>query len=148
MKIVAALHQNLKHSTWLNHHLGNSASALVLSYWLSMAFCRWNQSNTKVWKVTNKPLWSPIWVLHKLFSFQTYSICSNYQFMICLTSRGIVRFSNPGVLNSSYLVDIICPRDVTTGATGATEVAPKFSDTLTLSQQRGADSAHHCRGRS
>ena len=39
-------------------------------------------------------------------------------------------------------------RDVTTGATGATAVAPKFSDTLTLSQPRGADSAHHCRGRS
>ena len=39
-------------------------------------------------------------------------------------------------------------RDVTTGATGATEVAPKFSDTLTLSQPREADSAHHCRGRS
>ena len=30
--IVAALHQNLEHSTWLNHLLGNSASALVLSY--------------------------------------------------------------------------------------------------------------------
>ena len=28
-------------------------------------------------------------------------------------------------------------RDVTTGATSATEVAPKFSDTLTLSQPRG-----------
>ena len=39
-------------------------------------------------------------------------------------------------------------RDVTTGATGATAVAPKFSDTLTLSQPRGADSAHHYRGRS
>ena len=39
-------------------------------------------------------------------------------------------------------------RDVTTGATGATGVAPKFSDTLTLSPPRGADSAHHCRGRS
>ena len=39
-------------------------------------------------------------------------------------------------------------RDVTTGATGATAVAPKFSDTLTLSQPRGADSAHYCRGRS
>ena len=39
-------------------------------------------------------------------------------------------------------------RDVTTGATGATSVAPKFSDTLALSQPRGADSAHHCRGRS
>ena len=35
-------------------------------------------------------------------------------------------------------------RDVTTGATGATSVAPKFSDTLTLSQPRGAD----CGGRS
>ena len=31
------------------------------------------------------------------------------------------------------------------GATGVTAVAPKFSDTLTLSQPRGADSAHHCR---
>ena len=39
-------------------------------------------------------------------------------------------------------------RDVSTGATGATEGAPKFSDTLTLSQPRGADSAHHYRGRS
>ena len=39
-------------------------------------------------------------------------------------------------------------RDVSTGATGATVVAPKFSDTLTLSQSRGADSAHHRRGRS
>ena len=38
-------------------------------------------------------------------------------------------------------------RDVTTGATGATEVAPKFSDTLTLSTPGGADSAHHRRGR-
>ena len=28
-------------------------------------------------------------------------------------------------------------RDVTTGATGATEVAPKFSDTLTLSPPGG-----------
>ena len=32
MIVVAALHQNLKHSTWLNHLLGNSASALVLLY--------------------------------------------------------------------------------------------------------------------
>ena len=39
-------------------------------------------------------------------------------------------------------------RDVTTEATGATEVAPKFSDALTLSRPRGADSAHHRRGRS
>ena len=30
-------------------------------------------------------------------------------------------------------------RDVSAGATGATEVAPKFSDTLTLSQLGGAD---------
>ena len=29
-----------------------------------------------------------------------------------------------------------------------TAAAPKFSDTLTLSQPRGADSAHHRRGRS
>ena len=38
-------------------------------------------------------------------------------------------------------------RDVSTGATGATAVAPKFSDTLTLSQPGGTDSAHHCGGR-
>jgi hypothetical protein len=38
-------------------------------------------------------------------------------------------------------------RDVSTGATGATVVAPKFSDTLTLCQPGGADSAHHRRGR-
>ena len=31
---------------------------------------------------------------------------------------------------------------------GETAVAPKFSDTLTLSEPRGADSAHHHRGRS
>ena len=38
-------------------------------------------------------------------------------------------------------------RDVSTGATGATEVAPKFSYTLTLSAAGGgADSAHHRRG--
>ena len=43
---------------------------------------------------------------------------------------------------------IILSRDVTTGATGATAVAPKFSDTLTLSKPRGADSTHHRRGRS
>ena len=42
----------------------------------------------------------------------------------------------------------VLTRDVTTGATGATAVAPKFSDTLTLSQPRGADSTDHCRGRS
>ena len=38
-------------------------------------------------------------------------------------------------------------RDVTIGATGATEVAHKFLDTLTLSPTGGADSAHHRRGR-
>ena len=38
-------------------------------------------------------------------------------------------------------------RDVSAGATGATAVAPKFSDTLTLSQPEGADSALHRRGR-
>ena len=38
-------------------------------------------------------------------------------------------------------------RDVSTGATGATAVAPKFSDTLTLFQPGGADSAHRWRGR-
>ena len=38
-------------------------------------------------------------------------------------------------------------RDVSTGAIGATAVAPKFSDTLTLFQPRGADSAHHWHGR-
>ena len=38
-------------------------------------------------------------------------------------------------------------RDVSAGATGATVVAPTFSDTLTLSQPGGADSAHDRRGR-
>ena len=38
-------------------------------------------------------------------------------------------------------------RDVSAGATGATAVAPKFSDTLTLFQPGGADYAHHRRGR-
>jgi hypothetical protein len=38
-------------------------------------------------------------------------------------------------------------RDVTAGASGTTAVAPKFSDTLTLFQQEGADSAHNRRGR-
>ena len=37
-------------------------------------------------------------------------------------------------------------RDVTAGATGATIIAPKFSDALTLFQPRGADSAQHCKG--
>ena len=43
---------------------------------------------------------------------------------------------------------VVPHRDVTTGATGATKVASKFSDTLTLSYPMGADSAHHHRGRS
>ena len=38
-------------------------------------------------------------------------------------------------------LDVSQDRDVSTGATG---VAPKFSDTLTLFQPGGADSAHHC----
>ena len=38
-------------------------------------------------------------------------------------------------------------RDVSAGVTRATEVAPKFSDTLTLSQLGGTDSIHHDRGR-
>ena len=40
----------------------------------------------------------------------------------------------------------ISNRDVTAGATGATAVAPKFSDALTLFQPGGADSAQHRRG--
>ena len=39
------------------------------------------------------------------------------------------------------LTDLIDHRDVTAGATGATVVAPKFSDALTLFQPGGADSA-------
>ena len=38
-------------------------------------------------------------------------------------------------------------RDETTGATGTTEVAPKFSDTFTLFQPDEVDSAQHRRGR-
>ena len=37
-------------------------------------------------------------------------------------------------------------RDVSTGTTGMIAVAPKLSDTLTLSQSGGADSAHHWHG--
>ena len=41
----------------------------------------------------------------------------------------------------------ITDRNVSTGATSMTLVAPKFSYTLTISSTgRGADSAHHCRG--
>ena len=43
--------------------------------------------------------------------------------------------------NSSLL-----SRDVSTGATGVTAVAPKFSDTLTLFQPGEANSAHHWHG--
>ena len=38
-------------------------------------------------------------------------------------------------------------RDETTGATGTTEVAPKFSDTFTLFQPDDVDSAQHRRSR-
>ena len=51
-------------------------------------------------------------------------------------------------VNTLNKLKVTYTRDVTTGATGATQVMPKFSDTLTLSQSRGADSAHHYRGRS
>ena len=43
-----------------------------------------------------------------------------------------------GPTNAMTLMHI---RDVTAGATGATAVAPKFSDALTLFQPGGADSA-------
>ena len=46
-------------------------------------------------------------------------------------------------VNKKYLNRFLSPslnRDVTTGATGATAVKPKFSDTLTLSQPRGQNS--------
>ena len=45
------------------------------------------------------------------------------------------------------LVETNILRDVTTGATGATGVSPKFSDILTFSQPRGANSVYPCRGR-
>jgi hypothetical protein len=51
------------------------------------------------------------------------------------------------VESTKWLKHKLRARDVSTGATGATEVAPKFSDTLTLSPPGGADSAHHRRGR-
>ena len=57
--------------------------------------------------------------------------------------RECVAKSQPLFLNILH----ISSRDVFAGATGATAVAPKFSDTLTLSQLGGADSAHHRRGR-
>ena len=48
-------------------------------------------------------------------------------------------------INDSDLMNIT--RDVSTGATAATGVTPKFSYTLTLFQPGGADSAHHWRCR-
>ena len=54
-------------------------------------------------------------------------------------------------LVTTYVCTCVCTyyilRDVSAGATGATAVAPKFSDALTLSQPGGEDSAHHRRGR-
>ena len=54
------------------------------------------------------------------------------------------------MINSQLLASLTLyyGRDVTTEATDATVVTPKFSDTLTLSQPREADSAHYRRGRS
>ena len=52
---------------------------------------------------------------------------------------------SPTDLDGMYVC--ILGRDVSAGATGATAVAPKFSDALTLSPPGGADSAHHRRGR-
>ena len=56
-------------------------------------------------------------------------------------------FGSKGSVKTKKLGRKVRSRDVSAGATGATLVAPKFSDTLTLSQPGGADSAHHCRGR-
>ena len=39
------------------------------------------------------------------------------------------------------------PRDVTTGVTGATTVAPKFPDVLTLFLPGGLNLPLHCKGR-
>ena len=56
-------------------------------------------------------------------------------------------YSQVSIKRAGCIKQVGC-RDVSTGATGATAVAPKFSDTLTLSPPGGgADSAHHCRGR-
>ena len=68
----------------------------------------------------------------------------------CMLFLGIgIGYSSPNSLTdtSTMIMPGILPRDVTTGATGATAVASRFSDTLTLFQPRGADSAHHSRGR-
>ena len=58
------------------------------------------------------------------------------------------KFSQPTSrkLLPNLIYNIITARDVFTGATGATEVAPKFLDSLTLSPPCVADSAHHRRG--
>ena len=49
--------------------------------------------------------------------------------------------------NEKGFIKYIIYRDVSTGATGATAVAPKFSDTLTLFQPGGQILPLHCRGR-
>ena len=54
---------------------------------------------------------------------------------------------NEKVTKPPAVIVIIRCSDVSAGATGATAVAPKFSDTLNLSQPWGADFAHHRRGR-
>ena len=51
------------------------------------------------------------------------------------------------IVEQVFAISAASIRDVSAGATGATAVAPKFSDTLTLSQPWGADFAYHRRGR-
>ena len=67
-------------------------------------------------------------------------------------NRGLLQANSNNADNKNirgkFIICLLIVRDVSAGATGATAVAPKFSDTLTLSQPGGgADSTHHCRGR-
>ena len=58
-----------------------------------------------------------------------------------IRSSRYVNFMTPFVISLYWNNLKLGTRDVSTGATGATEVAPKFSDTLTLSPPWGADFA-------
>ena len=75
----------------------------------------------------------------------TYSVCAGVDSMIGFSEVSLVaQFRHP-VLQEEAL--LLYSRDVSTGVTGATVVAAKFSDILTLSSPGGTDSVHHCSGR-
>ena len=93
------------------------------------------EQNKEEFKTINPMGQVPAFILNDVTITQVLSM-SFYPDFIQILSRFYPDFSEAQI-NS---------RDVTTGATSATAVAPKVPDTLTLLQPRGADSAHHRRG--